>query len=213
MSTGSQPRTQTTGPDMRLIGVVVAIVVALAVIAFAVIAGGDDDEGEADGAQFGAVTTTGGELPPLPEVGEDPAVGMPGPTLVSERPGGTVTVEPGGGEPMMLMFLAHWCPHCQAEVPKIVDLAEAGDLDGIRTVAVLTSTDSAQPNYPPSAWLDEEGWEADRLYDDEANTAAAAYGVTSFPFTVFLDADGEVTQRFAGGRAEAEILAAVEAAQ
>lgn len=92
-------------------------------------------------------------------------------------------------------------------------MAEAGVLDDIRTVAVLTSTDSSRPNHPPSAWLDEEAWEADRFYDDEASTAAAAYGVTSFPFTVILDADGNVAQRFTGGRPEAEIQAAVDAAQ
>ena len=51
------------------------------------------------------------------------------------------------------MFLAHWCPHCQAEVPRIVTLAKAGAFDGLDVASVATGTSSQYPNYPPSAWL------------------------------------------------------------
>ena len=40
-----------------------------------------------------------------------------------------------------------------------------------------------------------EAWAAEQLYDDEAGTAAAAYGLSGFPFLVFVDADGQVVRR------------------
>ena len=51
------------------------------------------------------------------------------------------------------MFLAHWCPHCQAEMPRLVALAKAGKLDGVDVTGVATGTNPGYPNYPPSAWL------------------------------------------------------------
>ena len=85
------------------------------------------------------------------------------------------------GEPTIVAFLAHWCPHCNAELPLLVDLQEDGTFDGIRTVAVLTGTNAAAPNYPPVSWLEDSGWSGDVLLDDESSTAAAAYGLTSYP--------------------------------
>ena len=214
MSTTSRNRPARNGlgtarPDLRVIGVVIAIVVAVVLVAVLVIDGGDD---AADaGSQYGVVTTSGGPLPPLPEGGDDPAAGALAPDILSERAEGNVAVEPASdGEPTMLVFLAHWCPHCQAELPRLVDLTDDGAFDGVRTVAVLTSTDEDSPNYPPSAWLDEEGWTGDRFFDDEGSTAAAAYGVTSFPYVVYVDADGTVTRRHAGAQAEEQVTAAID---
>lgn len=205
----SRNRPGTARPDLRVIGAVIAIVVAVVLVAVLVIDGGD--EAADAGSQYGVVTTSGGPLPPLPDGGDDPAAGALAPDLVSERAEGTLTVEPAAdGEPTMLVFLAHWCPACQAELPHLVDLAEAGAFDGVRTVAVLTSSDENSPNYPPSAWLDEEGWTGDRLFDDEAGRAGAAYGLTSFPFVVYVDADGTVTGRHAGAQTEAEVTAAID---
>lgn len=202
-------RQGTARPDLRVIGVVIGIVVAVVLVAVLVIDGGDD---AADASsQYGVVTTSGGPLPPLPEGGDDPATGALAPDLLSERAEGTVTVEPAAdGEPTMLVFLAHWCPHCQSELPRLVDLAEDGAFDGVRTVAVLTSTDEDSPNYPPSAWIDEEAWTGDRFFDDEGSTAAAAYGVTSFPYVAYVDADGTVTRRHAGAQTEEQVMAAID---
>ena len=63
--------------------------------------------------------------------------------------------------------LAHWCPSCQAEVPRLVDyLDSTGMPEGVRIVALSTSIDAARPNYPPSAWLDREEWTAPTMIDD-----------------------------------------------
>lgn len=165
--------------------------------------GGEDPEigsatNEGDGA-FGPVTVEGDALTPFEGGGDDPAVGEPAPTLVGEDPsGGSLTVGPGGG-PLVVAFLAHWCPHCQAEVPRIVELADGADeIEGVPFVAVATGTNPQAPNFPPATWLDEERWPAPVLLDDEDATAAAAYGLTGYPFLVAVDGDGTVVARSSG---------------
>ncbi len=79
-------------------------------------------------------------------------------------------------------------------------------------MAVLTGTTEERDNFPPSAWLDREGWTGERLFDDEESTAAATYGLLSFPMMVFLDADGNVVERLSGEQEPATIQAAVDEA-
>src|SRR5690606_1606366 len=93
----------------------------------------------------------------------------------------------------------HWCPHCQAEVPRIVDAMGSGALpDDLRVVAISTSVSTAQPNYPPSEWLDREGWAGEVIADDAENRASRAFGLVSFPTSILLDAEGNVMWRRAG---------------
>ncbi len=207
------PNKPGSGPDRRIVvgAVVGAVIVALAAIVV-VASRGDDSAPAAAKAEYGAVDVAGPALPSLPDTGADPAVGSTAPAITSETPSGTVTVDPTQEtQPVMLVFLAHWCPHCQAELPRLVQLQDAGELDGIRAVAVLIATDPRRPNYPPSEWLDRERWAGDRLFDDVAGTAAQAYGVTSFPFIVFLDGAGTVAERLSGEQPPGAIEQAVEA--
>ena len=76
-------------------------------------------------------------------------------------------------------------------------------------VAVTTSTDAAQPNYPPSQWLAAEEWPPlwPVLTDDAQGTAATAFGLVGFPYLVLTAADGTVLWRHSG-RITAEDLAA-----
>jgi thiol-disulfide isomerase/thioredoxin len=124
---------------------------------------------------------------------------MEAPTLtgidLAEQP---ITIEPGG-TPKILLFLAHWCPHCQAEVPRMVDyLSETGGVDGVDFYGITTSTDRLRTNYPPSAWLERENWQAPVMLDDEQSRAGLAYGVNAFPFWVVLDSEGKVALRLTG---------------
>lgn len=183
----------------RIVPVVVLVVILAVAAGIAVLAGGDDD-GEGDGAAgsaFAPVAIDGTPLAPLPDGGTDPAVGQPAPVLEGRSPAGTpVTVD--FEEPTLLAFLAHWCPHCQAELPRLVTLAEEGDLEGVEAVVVLTGTDPAAPNFPPAAWLEREGWDGTVLLDQEDRAAASAYGLSSYPYLVLVGGDGRVIDRVAG---------------
>ena len=111
----------------------------------------------------------------------------------------------------MLVFLAHWCPHCQVELPLLVSMAEAGAFDGVRTVAVLTGTNPDAPNFPPVPWLDREGWSGEVARDDPQASAANAYGLSSYPFLVMLDADGTVVGRVSGEQPDEVVQSLVDA--
>ena len=120
------------------------------------------------------VTVDGTPLPDYDAAkSPDPGVGKTIPTLhgVSVLDGTPVTVKPTG-KPQMVLFVAHWCPHCQAEVPELVDLANQGVFDGVDVTAVATGTNAEAPNYPPSAWLEDVKWPFPVLADSPQFTAA-----------------------------------------
>ena len=192
-----------------------AVIVVLAVgLAIALAGESADDDGPAsDLGVFGPVAVEGTPLPGFTATEGDPAAGQVAPTLTGVAPDGSPAEVGGAGEPTLIAFLAHWCPHCQAEVPVLVDLAEEGALDGVRTVAVLTGTDEAAPNFPPADWLVDEGWAGDVLLDDEGATAASAYGLAGYPFLVVLDGEGQVVARTSGELPGEAVVALVDAAR
>ena len=168
-------------------------VIGLVILAGAAIVAASGADGEESGQAFGSVSVVGSSLPPY-AAGADAAVGMAAPTVQGED----YTLAPGEG-PAVVAFLAHWCSHCQAEVPVIQDLVDNGEIpENVNLVGVATSIDRTAGNYPPGAWLEREGWTSPLIFDDQASTAGEAYGVTSFPMWVVLDSDGNVVGRLAG---------------
>lgn len=194
---------------LLIAGAGAAVVVVLGLVI--ALAGGKDTTtttGDLDSAPgFGPVTLAGSSLPPFESTSGDAAAGEPVPHLTGQSPDGTeITVGPPG-EPTLVVFLAHWCPHCQREVPVIVDLMAEGQLEGTRVVAVLTGTSPDKPNFPPVAWLEREGWAGEVLLDDDTSAAAQAFGLSSYPFLVFLDAGGTVVARTSGELPAEDIVA------
>jgi thiol-disulfide isomerase/thioredoxin len=113
--------------------------------------------------------------------------------------GSPVEITPGGGNDQLIVFLAHWCPHCNAELPIIEEWRAAGMIpEGLDIVAVSTAVSADRPNYPPSKWLVDKGWTWPALADSADMTAAGAYGVTGYPFMVIVGADGNVKGRTSG---------------
>ena len=112
-----------------------------------------------------------------------------------------MTIAPTGN-PQMLLFVAHWCPHCQAEVPVLSDWMNAGGLPAdVELTTIATGTSADAPNYPPSEWLAEYSWPSPILADSEDQAAANAFGLPSYPYFVLVDGDGNVVAR-ATGRAD-----------
>jgi thiol-disulfide isomerase/thioredoxin len=121
------------------------------------------------------------------------------PTVTGKSFDGTpVTIEPNGS-PQMLMFVAHWCPHCQREVPIVSEWLKQGGLPAsVKLTTVATGTSSSAPNYPPSAWLEKNDWPSPIMADSDAFDAATAFGLESYPYFVWVDADGKVVARASG---------------
>ena len=194
-----QPPPRRRLPVIPLAIGVIALLAVVAVVA-ASLAGDDGDGGGGAGEvrEVRAVTATGAPLVLLGD-GSDAALGQPAPKLVGARFDGSPLRIEADGRPKVLVFLAHWCPHCQREVPVLADWLDANGVpDDVDVYGVATGTSSDRPNYPPSAWLTREGFTPPTLVDDAEGTAASAFGLSAFPFFVALDTDGRVAARASG---------------
>jgi thiol-disulfide isomerase/thioredoxin len=193
-----------------------AVIVVVAIVVAVVAGGGGGDSASATKFETAAVKITGTPLPTYDSAtSPDPAVGKTVPTLQGKSvfDGSPVTIGPdsGGGQPQLILFVAHWCPHCQAEVPRIVDWAKQGVFDGVKVSAVATGTNPTYPNYPPSAWLKDKGWPFPVMADSKAGSGAEAYGLSAYPYFVFVHPDGTVAGRGTGELPEDQVKADVDA--
>lgn len=145
------------------------------------------------------VTVTGASLVDLPEKGDDLALGQKAPTIAGrDFLGKPVVITPGDGKPKLMLFVAHWCPHCQREVPLVTKWYNDGSIPKtVDLVAVSTAYKASQGN-PPSQWLAKVGWPGIVVADDDKSTAGLAYGLTAFPFFTLVDANGNVVARASG---------------
>lgn len=129
----------------------------------------------------------------------DAAIGLAAPTFSGEDYNGSSVAITNDGEPKILVFVAHWCPHCQAEVPRLSARFDGGSIeDGVQFYTVATSTDATRGNFPPALWLESSGLAFPTVMDDVTRTVAQAYGLNSFPYWVAIGADGNVAGRGSG---------------
>lgn len=214
-------RTTSSRSSTRWIWATVAGVVVVAIIAAVALSGGDEElvEGTAPAAPAGAVqpgatraastqaevqpvTITGTPLPPQPEdpTAADPAVGLAAPVLAGYAHDGTpvdITYDHGG--PTMLVFLAHWCGHCNAEIPELNNWKAVGNVpEDMNVIGIATSVQATAPNFPPSEWLENKQWTWPVMADSRESVAAEAFGLTGFPYIVIVGDDGTVLSRWSG---------------
>ena len=197
----ARARERSSGPGRWVVPALVVGVLVLAAGAAILLSGGEPG-GSSDRPSAGASAPVGGgeapviegaALPALLNPTNDAAVGMTIPTVTA--PGGSIALD---GRPKVLLFLAHWCPHCQAEVPVVQAWLDAGGLpEGVDLISVSTSIDPSRPNYPPEDWLAREGWTPPTIVDP-TGAVADAYGLAAFPFWVFVGDDGTVRSRMTG---------------
>jgi len=192
---------------MRISGKSIAAAVALVVVGAAAVAigsGGGDQGGNGDTGleQYRPVQVSGVPLPAMPEDDSaDAAIGEKVPVVSGfDFAGREVSLDVAStGKPTLVVFLAHWCPHCNREIPRILEVgADGGIPDGLRVVGVATGSRADQPNWPPSSWLEAMGWKWERMADSETADAFMAYGGTSYPTMVFVNGDGTVRTRVSG---------------
>jgi thiol-disulfide isomerase/thioredoxin len=148
---------------------------------------------------FGDPTVEGDPLPVHAVGTEDVAVGLTAPTVTgADWEGNPVSIEPDG-TPKIVIFLAHWCPHCQAEVPVIQKWIDEGNVpDDIELVSVNTGTNQLRPNWPPQEWLEDEGWTVPVIMDDELTSVAVGFGMSATPMFVVLDGQNTNLGRVTG---------------
>ncbi len=147
---------------------------------------------------FGVVEIDGDPLPVLGDQG-DVAIGLQAPSTTGADWNGVESKIEQDGRPKIVIFLAHWCPHCQNEVPLVQDWIDAGNLpDSVDMYSVTVLSNHLRPEWPPQEWLEDEGWTVPTIMDDELNSVAIAYGLRGTPFYVVLDGDNVNLQRVDG---------------
>ncbi|MFQ5556796.1 MAG: TlpA family protein disulfide reductase, partial [Acidimicrobiales bacterium] len=106
--------------------------------------------------------------------------------------GGTRTLAEYSGQPLVLNFFAAWCPSCVSEMPdfeavhqelgdEVAFIGMSQDFDPADALALVEATGVTY----------DLGWDPDlALYGE--------FGGFAMPTTVFVSADGEVVEVFAG---------------
>ena len=177
-----------------ILGVVAAVVIA-GLVAFCTVADAEPETAE--------ITVVGDPVPVLAEnvaLGQDIAFGWDAPTVTgSDWQGNPVTIDPADGRAKLIVFLAHWCPHCQVEVPKVQAwLNETGGHPEVDMYGVATSNDRTRANWPPGDWLEREGWTPPTVMDKNGKVARS-FGMRGTPFWAVVNSEGKVVFRMAGG--------------
>jgi len=145
-------------------------------------------------------TTISGDV--LPEyAGENDiniSVGLQAPSFSGPDQNSEIISLEKNGKSKILLFLAHWCPHCQAEVPVVQEYIDTFGLPAdVEVIGILTSIDRSRDNYPPHDWLVKEGWSEIQIYDLDREIGTA-YGLNAFPYWVTLDKELKVVNRVTG---------------
>ncbi len=190
---------------------IIGVVVVVGVLAIAIGRGGSSASGGGSSPSGGTVVPSGkidngtiavagANLPELPSNSADPATGAPIPQISGVQfDGQQLDIVPNDGKPKVIMVVAHWCPHCQAEVPRIQDWLDADGMPAdVELVTIATSNDPTKPNFSPGDWLRREKWSVPTIVDDKQNKAGTALGVSGFPFFVVTNGQGQVVYRTSG---------------
>ena len=150
-------------------------------------------------AEFQPVEAEGEMLVQLEDPNDDPARGKIAPVVNGFGfDGAPLTIAPTG-KPMLVVFLAHWCPHCNAEIPRLIEWKDSGAMPAdLGVVGVSTGARDDAPNWPPSQWVVDKAWPWPVMADNEDQNAAVAFGVSGYPGLILLDGDGKVLARRSG---------------
>jgi len=150
-------------------------------------------------AEFQPVEAEGEMLVQLEDPDSDPARGKIAPVVNGFGfDGAPLTIAPTG-KPMLVVFLAHWCPHCNAEIPRLIEWKDSGAMPAdLGVVGVSTGARDDAPNWPPSQWVVDKAWPWPVMADNEDQSAAVAFGVSGYPGLILLNGDGKVLARRSG---------------
>ena len=118
---------------------------------------------------------------------------------VKDFDGNDVKLSDYFGKPIVLNFWAYWCGPCQMEMPEFN--AKYEELGGdVVFLMVHADPDTTQGKSLVVA----EGYSFPVVYDEKGE-ATAAYCITAFPTTFFVDAEGNL-QAYYVGAMNAELL-------
>jgi peroxiredoxin len=124
--------------------------------------------------------------------------------------GNLVSLSDFEGQVVVLNFFASWCPPCKAEMPYINEAYIENKDNGLVVLGInLTEQDELEDMYQ----LLEEDEIAFPILLDEKSTAAKNYKVRSIPTSVFINAQGIITDYHVGTVNKEQFMELVEKAK
>ena len=168
---------------------------ALPVVLAALLAGCDRQSGQSAQPQASDSATPAAPAEPGPAIDRSHK-GTPLPALTfKDTAGHTLRLATATGQPLVVNLWATWCAPCVAELPTLDKLAAARagklrvitlsqDMSGGDAVAAFLAGKDLTHLAP---WLDPQA------------SAAAAYGASTLPTTIYYDAKGHELWRWSGG--------------
>ncbi len=150
-------------------------------------------------------------LSPSPDGERGAPVGGIAPSFsLPDLDGRKVSLESLRGRAVALNFWATWCPPCKEELPALAESWRASRGRCVEFVGITEESSREEAR----AELARHGVAYPVLMDAEAEVARA-FGVTGFPRTYLIDADGKIQKVFSGKvsreRLEASLLPLVPA--
>lgn len=185
---------------------VVAAVVVIGVVFVVVAALNKDPAPQSDVALAGGGP---GDAAPVAAVEGTAAQGQPAPALsgVDMYSGREVSLQDMKGKPTLVTVWAHWCPHCQKELPIIQQLSteQAANFNFL-TLTTAAGQQPAQTQYAtPATLMQTQGITIPTLRDDGMK-AMNALGAEGFPTLLMVDADGVVVGKASGEMPKDQLL-------
>lgn len=122
---------------------------------------------------------------------------------VIDMNGNQVNLSDFFGKPIVVNFWTTWCSSCRTEMPAFEELYQIYGDDVVFLMVNLT--DGVQDTQGSvKRFVDEAGYTFP-VYCDITYSAAKAYGIYSIPETLFINADGEIADRYIGAMNESTL--------
>ncbi len=114
---------------------------------------------------------------------------------VVDYDGNEVKLSDFKGKPIVLNFWATWCYYCKVEMP---DFNEAyKNYPDVQFLMVNATGTNGETVETAKAYVEQEKYEFP-VFFDVMYDANRTYGLSSFPMTVFIDADGNIVSSRVG---------------
>lgn len=194
------PHEKSTGANPKTILAIVAVVLVAAFVGVSLLTSGNANESD-DYAGMGSRTQSS-QSASANASSEAPDV------MLNLTDGTQRQLSGSQGHVVILSFWATWCPYCIEEMPDIQQITK--DYEGVEAILVNCGEDAATV----------KDFMAENHYDftwvlDEDYAVQSAYPTSGIPYTLVIDAEGNVVKAFSGSKASGmynDFAAAVEEA-
>lgn len=157
---------------------------------------------------------------PLPESGSEVGYTCPTDELELIDGSGKISISALRGKIIVINFWGTWCGPCVAELPHFNEAASEYK-DTVTVIAVHTS-DNLPTSKSPEDFIAEYYPDSDMIFAKDSPSEAGGYidqyylrlgGVSSYPMTVIVDADGVIAFKREGSMTYDELIAAINLAK